>query len=96
MEEFTPEAKKVLFAYLSVFNTPDGKIVLDDLRKSYHDKPFDENRMNDVGYLAARATEHNVYLKIVRIRERAAEIIQTAEGVTPARTPEVIIDEPEA
>ncbi len=94
MEELDRETKKVLAAYLVTFNTPEGQTVLADLKKSFFEKPFEEHRVNEHGYLAYRAAEHNVYLKIIRMRERAAEEIQRTEGVTPARTPDVIIEEP--
>jgi phage-related protein len=91
-QELDIETKRVLAAYLATFNTPEGQIVLADLKKSYHDKPFEEHRINDLGYLASRAAQHNVYLKIIRMRQYAAEEIQRTEGVTPVRTPEVIVD----
>jgi hypothetical protein len=96
LDELTHEQKVVLTAYLFTFSSHDGKTVLDDLKKSYLNKPFDESRLNDRGYLVQRATEQNVVLKIIRIMERAADVIQTTHGVKPARTPKVIVEAEEA
>jgi hypothetical protein len=91
-EKLDHETETTLHAYLLTFSGSYGQKVLDDLRRSYFDRPFDESRFDDHAYLVARATEHNMYLKIVRLRQRAAERVQTLEGVEPSRTPEVIIE----
>jgi hypothetical protein len=45
--------------------------------------------------LVKRVTEQGVYLKIIRMMERAAEEIERANGVTPAVMPLVERDMPE-
>ena len=92
-QELTPEQKAVIHAYLLTFGSDLGRTVLDDLRRSYIRKPFDESRFNDLGYLVQRATEINVVLKIERVMQRAAELVQKMEGVEPSHTPNVITDE---
>lgn len=91
-EKLDRETEITLHAYLTTFASPQGQRVLDDLRKSLHDKPFDENKLDNHSYLVQRATEHNLYLKIVRMRQRAAELIQRMEGVEPTKTPNVVTE----
>lgn len=95
-QQLTQAALIVIDAYLRTFSSSYGKIVLDDLRKSFVFRPIDENRLDSLGYLAARAAEKNVVHKIERMMARAAELIERAEGVKPAHTPKVITESIEA
>lgn len=88
----TLEQRRVFDAYLRAFSGDFGKIVLEDLRKSFVDKPVDENRLDSLGYLAARAAEKNVVHKIERMMRRAAAEIERTEGVKPAHSPMVITE----
>ena len=90
--ELTKEEERTLHAYLLVFSSDLGKVVLDDLRK-WTRKPFDETRFNDKGYLVQRAAEYNMVKRIERCMERAAEEVQKMDGVMPAVTPEVETEE---
>jgi hypothetical protein len=89
--EFTHEEKKILDAYLRTFTSDYGKIVLEDMKRSFLLKRVDD--IESHARCVERLTEQNVYLKILRTMERAAEVIQTAEGVTPSHTPEVITED---
>jgi hypothetical protein len=91
--EFTNEEKKVLDAYLRAFTSDFGKIVLKDLEKRLYIRRISDKDLESHAKCVERITEQNVYLTILRLLERAADVIQTAEGVTPARTPEVITEE---
>lgn len=91
-QELTQEEIAIHHAYLTLFSSRDGKMVLDDMKKSYF-RPFDESRYGDHSYLVQRATEYNIVHKIERIMARAAEHVQRIEGVEPSRTPKVIIEE---
>ncbi len=94
IEKLDRDTEITLHAYLLTFSSSDGKRVLDDLRKSYHDKAIPEERFKDTHYLIQREAERNVFLKIIRMMQRAAERVQRLEGVEPAVTPTVITEEP--
>jgi hypothetical protein len=87
----TTEEKKILDAYLRTFTSDFGRIVLKDMEKSFLLKRVDD--IESHAKCVERITEQNVYLKILRTIERAADEIQTAEGFKPARDPEVITEE---
>jgi hypothetical protein len=95
MRELTHEQKKILHAYLMTFTSDFGKIVLDDLKKSFFDKVVPDHDLENHSLLVKRVTEQGVYLKIIRMMERAAEEIERANGVTPAVMPLVERDMPE-
>lgn len=91
--DFTQEEKKILSAYLRAFTSEDGKIVLEDMKKSFMLKRLSDTEMESHARCVERIAEQNVYLKILRTIERAADVIQTAEGFAPARTPSVITED---
>ncbi len=92
----TPEQLVIMDAYLRTFSSSFGRIVLEDLRKSFVNKPIDEGKLNSLGHLAARAAEKNVVHKIERMMSRAAAEIERTEGVKPASQPKVILESIEA
>lgn len=95
-DNVTIEQLVVMDAYLRTFSSAHGRIVLEDLRKSFVTKAIDESKLDSLGYLAARAAEKNVVIKIERLMARAAAEIERTEGVKPAYTPKVITESIEA